>query len=238
MNPTPGESVPAVVPGGAQDRVSRGLHRRWRLPAGAALLCLVVAGLVVAGTGLPRPEAVRALVAGTDVGPLVAVAGAAALTLVFVPRSVVALLGGAVFGPGWGAVYVVAGATVGATVAFGIGAVLGREHLARWSAPRWRRARAWLHRRGFAAVVYARLLPMVPFGLLNYGFGAAGLRLWVFVPATVVGIAPSTVAYAALGRAALTSPLALWGAVAVAVLPPLVYALRRRTRPTDGAPLA
>lgn len=214
----------------APDKDARtGRHRRWRLPAGMAVLCLGIAGLSLARTGLPRPDTLRAAVDATGVGPLVAVAGAAALTLMFVPRSVVALLGGAVFGPVGGAVYVLAGATFAATVAFGIGAVLGQEHLARWSAPRWQRVRSSLHRRGFAAVLYARLLPMAPFGLLNYGFGATGLRLRVFLPATAIGIAPTTVVYAVLGRAAVSSPVALLGAAAVAVLPPVVYALRRRT---------
>jgi uncharacterized membrane protein YdjX (TVP38/TMEM64 family) len=213
------------------DEAARGrITSAW---ARAVLVAGVVTGAVaLTVTGLPRAETVRALVDGAaGAGPVVAVMGCAALTLAFVPRSVVAVLGGVVFGPLWGAGYVLAGAVLGATVAYLIGAALGQELLDRRMGPRWRRAQRWLLRRSFAAVIYSRLLPVVPFGLLNYAFGAAGISLRVFVPATLLGIAPSTLAYAALGRAAMTSAVALLGIAAVAILPLLVHAVRWATRP-------
>ncbi len=59
-----------------------------------------------------------------------------------------------------------------------------------------------MHQRGFVALLYARLVPIVPFGLLNYAAGMTGISLRRYVAATAIGIVPGTVAYTALGSTA------------------------------------
>lgn len=208
-----------------------------RVAAGAgdprfrAGLLVVVVGVLLALVvliDLPTPRRARDVVAGS---PVLAVAAVAVLAVALFPRAGVAVLAGAVFGP-WAATgYVLAGTLAGAAVAFGVGRVLGREYLHRLATRRGRRlARLddWLGRRAFAAVVLARLLPVVPFGLLNYGFGATRVGLVTFLAGTAVGILPSTFLYAVVGSAAsdptsrlflastgLTAILAVGGAVIV-----------------------
>jgi uncharacterized membrane protein YdjX (TVP38/TMEM64 family) len=60
----------------------------------------------------------------------------------------------------------------------------------------------------------------VPFGLLNYGFGATRVRPGTFLAGTAVGILPSTFLYAVVGAAAAdpTSPLFLGAGALTAVL--------------------
>lgn len=191
----------------------------------------------------PDLEAFRAGVEALGVaGPLAVVGGAALLTLVFTPRWALVLAGAAVFGPVWGTLYAITGAMLGATFAFMVGAAIGRDRLARLTGRRWRRMHDWLRQRGFTSVLYARLLPMSPFGLLNYVFGAAGVPLRVFLPATLLGIAPSTVAYGVLGGTAMTSAPGLAAVAAVALLP-LAWRLLRGSAATElfrrtGAALA
>jgi uncharacterized membrane protein YdjX (TVP38/TMEM64 family) len=203
----------------------------WRVAAGlldprfrAGLLVAVVTALLllVVLTGLPSPQRAREAVAGS---PALAVAGIAVLAVLLFPRAGVALLAGVVFGP-WAATgYVLAGTLIGAAVAFGVGRALGREYLDRLTARRGEAGRlarldGWLGRRAFLAVVCARLLPVVPFGLLNYGFGATRVRPGTFLAGTAVGILPSTFLYAVVGAAAAdpTSPLFLGAGALTAVL--------------------
>ena len=54
---------------------------------------------------------------------------------------------------------------------------------------------------GMIAVAVARLIPLVPFGVANYAFGTSRVRIPAFVIGTLVGAAPATIAYAALGAA-------------------------------------
>lgn len=53
-------------------------------------------------------------------------------------------------------------------------------------------------RRGFVALLYARLVPSVPFNLLNYAVGIAGLSTRSYLLGTAIG----TVVYTALGSSA------------------------------------
>lgn len=56
-----------------------------------------------------------------------------------------------------------------------------------------------LARRGFLAVLIARLIPVVPFAVVNYLAGVTAIRVRVFVVATALGMLPATTAYVALG---------------------------------------
>ena len=62
-----------------------------------------------------------------------------------------------------------------------------------------RRLRDGIARRGFVAVLYARIAPGMPFTLVNYASGLTAVRLLVFAAATALGAAPRAFAYAALG---------------------------------------
>ena len=71
--------------------------------------------------------------------------------------------------------------------------------------------------RGFLAVLYARILPAMPYNFVNYGAGLTAVPLLTFAAATALGCAPRAFAYTALGGSLsnLGSPEAL---VAFAVL--------------------
>jgi uncharacterized membrane protein YdjX (TVP38/TMEM64 family) len=206
----------------------------------AALLVLVVAaGLTYAlVVGIPAPARVGGFLAAHPyLGPAVGVLGIGAATVCMVPRAAVALLAGAVFGPLPGAAYVLVGSVLGALAAFGLGRLLGRDGVSRLARGRLAGFDAWLADHGTLAVAWSRLLPVVPFGLLNYGFGVTAVRPARFAAGTALGILPSTLAYAWAGGSAhrLDSPAVLVsaGAAAVLAVAGLVAArLRRHSVPT------
>lgn len=176
--------------------------------------------------GLPSLDEARgAVAADSPWTPVVAVLGTAVLALMLFPRTGIALLGGLLFGPWAATLYIVLGSLLGASVAFGVGRLLGRDYLAQLTAGRLETSRlarldVWLGHRGFLAVVVARLLPLVPYGPLNYAFGATRVPYGVFAAGTLVGIFPNTVLYATVGSAATdpTSPLFLGSAALTAAL--------------------
>ncbi|MGW0734762.1 TVP38/TMEM64 family protein [Streptomyces sp. NPDC002851] len=149
-------------------------------------------------------------------GPMVfAVCYALAVTA-FVPASVLTASAGALFGLPLGAATVLAGATGGAALSFGLARWLGRPAVARYAGTgRLSRLDAFLTRRGFLAVLVVRLVPLFPFTLINYGAGVAGIRFVPYVTATALGIVPGTLVYTGLGGALRdpTSP-ELWLALA------------------------
>lgn len=209
----------------------------------AARIRLVVLAVVVGGLGAAfllngaRVEDaltdVRGLVdrAG-PVGPVLFVATYAVLVALLVPGSPLTVAAGVLFGPWGGTALVVVGATLGATTAFLWGRRLGRDAVEELAGDRSRRVDEWLGERGVVAVLYLRLVPLVPFNLLNPIAGVTGVRLRDFVVGTALGIVPGTFAFAALGGSIddLTSPTFLGALALLVVLAVIVPWLDRRRR--------
>ncbi|MDQ1658566.1 MAG: hypothetical protein QOD41_3649 [Cryptosporangiaceae bacterium] len=195
------------------------------------MTAVAVAAALVALVGLPRPSAVRDAVehAGA-LGSALVIGGCALLTLAMAPRAAIAALGGLVFGTTEAMAYVLTGAVLGASLSFLAGRVLGRDGVRRWAGHRWVKIDAWIDGNGFVTVVCARLLPLVPFGLLNYGLGTTTLRLRTFALATALGIAPSTLVYVISGRWAATDPALGFAVTAVFTTVTLLIAAAIRYR--------
>ncbi len=91
--------------------------------------------------------------------------------------------------------------------------------------------------RGLLALLYARLIPIVPFNLLNYAAGVSGMSTRGYVIATAVGIVPGTIAYTTLGHASAhpgSTPFVVsLGAVALLTLLARTLSHRRRRRPAS-----
>jgi uncharacterized membrane protein YdjX (TVP38/TMEM64 family) len=64
---------------------------------------------------------------------------------------------------------------------------------------------AWVRSRldhsGLLAMVSLRLIPAIPFAVMNYAAGLAGVRVLPFAVGTVLGVLPGTVAVVVLGDA-------------------------------------
>ncbi|MDP9022605.1 MAG: TVP38/TMEM64 family protein [Actinomycetota bacterium] len=164
------------------------------------VVLLTGGGTAVLLIGGPSRAGVQRFVESAGVAaPLVYVLVYAGLTVLLVPGAVLTIAGGVLFGTAAGTALAVVGASLGAAAAFAAGRRLGREQVERMAGKRLGSLDRWLERRGFLAVLYLRLFPVVPFNALNYLAGVTGLRTRDYVSATVVGIVPGAFAYAALG---------------------------------------
>jgi uncharacterized membrane protein YdjX (TVP38/TMEM64 family) len=115
------------------------------------------------------------------------------------PSAPVALASGAVFGHTWGTVYIVLGAQIGATIAFIIARLTGRNVVERLlggkAFPDWIGTQNAMT----LAVLVARLVPFVSFDLASYGAGLTPLKLWRFSVATFIGLLPASFLLAHFG---------------------------------------
>jgi uncharacterized membrane protein YdjX (TVP38/TMEM64 family) len=200
-----------------------------RLAALAAALATFVAVLALSGS--ISADRVRDWVDGYGAaGPLVFIAVSASLTVVLFPGPVLAAASGLLFGTALGTPVSIASATLGATLAFCLSRWWAHDAVVALAGARLGALRRWIGRRGFLTVLYARIVPGMPYTLVNYAAGLAPIRLRSFVAATAVGVAPRAFAYTALGGSLgnLDSPEAL-AAVAVLVAMALAgLALARR----------
>jgi uncharacterized membrane protein YdjX (TVP38/TMEM64 family) len=191
---THGTIVREPPDGGEEVRVLR-----WIRPA--LLAVLAVAAVAVAMTvGVPPIEDVRAAVGAAGwAGPVLYAGLYAALSLTPTPATVLSIGGGVLFGLAVGVPVVLAGALVGAVAGFALARLLGRSTVAGLGGDRLARLDALLQRRGLLAMVAVRLVPTVPFAMLNAACGLTGVRARDYVLGTAVGIVPAATALVAVG---------------------------------------
>jgi uncharacterized membrane protein YdjX (TVP38/TMEM64 family) len=145
-----------------------------------------------------RAPALVAEVRGASSHPLAAPAFVliyALATVLALPGSVLTLVGGAVFGFGYGVLLNWTGAMLGALGAYAVGRTLGYSAVASLLGARMRMVERAVQTHGLLALLRLRLIPLVPFNVLNYGAALTGVRAKDYALATGLGIIPGTVVY-------------------------------------------
>ena len=208
----------------------------------AVLALILLGGLAaaIAMRGNFDADALQAWVANAGAGaPLVFMAIYALATVLFLPGSVLTLAGGALFGPVWGTLWNLTGATIGAALSFLIARYLGADWVSRRSGTRLQRLNEGVSSEGWRFVAFVRLVPGFPFNLLNYALGLTRISFFTYVVASWIFMLPGAIAYTWLGYAGrealgggdgtirnISIALALLGTVAF--LPSLVRKLREK----------
>ena len=192
-------------------------------------LVLVAVFLVARFTGLSEYlsldglDRLRGWVLGFGaLAPLVFVLLYVIATVAFLPGTPLSLLAGLVFGPVLGTLWVVIGATIGATLAFLIGRYAARDLVRTWTAnnERIRKLDEGVERQGWRMLLITRLVPLFPFNLQNYAYGLTGIGAGVYVGLTAVCIVPGAAVFTFAGgslanaREDLTGTFVLLGVAA------------------------
>ena len=132
-------------------------------------------------------------------------------TVALLPGTVLSFAGAVLFGPYEGTLYTWVGATIGATLAYWMARLLGRESVERLFGGRFAAFDQRIREHGYSGLLIIRLLPLFPFNAVNFGCGLTGIRLRDYVLATAIGIVPGTFVYqflfAKFGRRILTEGL-------------------------------
>ena len=134
-------------------------------------------------------------------GPLLFMLLYTLATVLFLPGSVLTLAGGALFGPVWGTVYNLTGATTGALISFLAARYLASDWAEAKAAGRLKQMKQGVEAEGWKFVAFVRLVPLFPFNLLNYALGLTRISAWHYVIASFVFMLPGAIAYTYLGYA-------------------------------------
>ncbi len=166
------------------------------------LIVLGVAALYFSGAlDAASPEALRARYAESPVETAIvyfvlyvvmagfSLPGAAILTLV----------GGAIFGVVTGVLLVSFASTLGATIAF----LMSRQFLSKWVQKKFgaytEKINRGVEREGAFYLFTLRMIPPIPFFVINLVFGLTTIRVWTFYWVSQVGMFAGTIAYVYAG---------------------------------------
>lgn len=124
------------------------------------------------------------------------------VSLSFPGATIISLAGGFLFGLFPGILYNVGAATVGGIVVFlaaraGFGAELAARMAARGGAAA--RLQAALQKNQWSALLTMRLLPILPFFLVNLIAASVGVGFWPFALTTALGIIPAGLVFTSIG---------------------------------------
>lgn len=132
----------------------------------------------------------------------------ALLPAFFFPVAVLALAGGLLFGLVWGSLYTFLGSILNCTLMFLLARYAGREKveqlMERKLSPLWQNRLQNLNSSGgFLLLIVLRLIPAVPYNLINYAFGLTAMSYRTYILASAIGIIPGTLAFINIGDKAL-----------------------------------
>jgi len=122
-----------------------------------------------------------------------------AATVLFLPGSALTIAGGFLFGPVLGVLYNLTGAVVGGTFAFLISRYLASEWVAKKIGGRLKQLIQGVEIEGWKFVAVVRLIPLIPFNLLNYGLGLTKISIKAYMVASAVFMLPGAIAYTYAG---------------------------------------
>jgi uncharacterized membrane protein YdjX (TVP38/TMEM64 family)/Fe-S oxidoreductase len=209
-----------------------------------ALLAAVIVGVRMSGAGqYLEQEKLRALIAGYGaLAPAIYMLVYTVAPSLFLPGLPISIVGGVLFGPFWGVVYTIIGATAGACVAFLVARYVARDWVAaKLSSPRWRKLDKEVEKNGWKVVAFTRLIPLFPFNLLNYAFGLTGVKFSHYALATFLFMLPATIAFITFSSSLLdlvrgkVSPTFLVGLVLMVLVSLLPMFYRRWSRKREEA---
>ena len=180
----------------------------------------VLFAIAVATGSIPSSDEARDF--GDSLGPLA--------PFLYVPLFVVAnfliawvILAGAaglLFGTAAGTPLALAGVTLASLAQMAVSRRLAGEHRGLLLPQRTKRIENFLTENGAVAVLESRIVPLLPYGLVNYSAGLTHLSYRDMALGTVIGAAPKVFAYTALGGnlGDLTSPEALTAIALLVIL--------------------
>ena len=167
----------------------------------------------------------RFIAAGGMWGPLIFLLVWAIVPTLFLPGLPLTLAGGVLFGPVWGVVYTAIGATAGASLAFLVARYLARDWVAaKICGSKLTHLDEKVARHGWKIVAFTRLIPVLPFFVLNYAFGLTRIPFLPYAIATFFAMLPWTIAFVLVSSnllALLRGQVSIWliiGVILVAVV--------------------
>ena len=153
------------------------------------------------------------------------------------------VLAGALFGLAGGFLVASFTAALGSLTGFAVARYVLREPLSRRFARQARMIDDGLQRDGTLYLFTLRLLPVLPFFLVNLCFGMSGMRMRSFYMVSQIGMAPGALVFANAGRElsrldsldGILSPSLLASFALLATFPWIARALNRAIRRTRSA---
>lgn len=168
------------------------------------IFCIVATGVAVYFLGGIDPKQLQVWLHHAGIwAPIIYIALYTVATLLILPSTALNLTGGAIFGPWLGTLWTTIAAIIAAVVSFAFTRTIGRETITRRLAGRWQAMDAEMRQGGLFYMFAIRLLPIIPYGLVNFAAGLTSIRFRDYLLGTVMGTVPGVLPFVMIGSSGL-----------------------------------
>ena len=164
------------------------------------IFCIVITGIgVIILGGIDRQQLQVWLETMGVLAPIIYIVLYTVATLLILPSTPLNLTGGAIFGVWWGTLWTTLAALVAAIAAFAFTRTVGRSLVTKRFAGRWNGVDAEIRQGGLFYIFAIRLLPIVPYGIVNFVAGLTSIELKDYVIGTLLGTLPGVLPFVMMG---------------------------------------
>jgi uncharacterized membrane protein YdjX (TVP38/TMEM64 family) len=120
-------------------------------------------------------------------------------TICLLPSTPLNLTGGAIFGAAWGTVWTSIAAILAAVLSFWFSRTVGRKLVAQKLAGKWEKIDREMDRGGCFYMFAIRLLPLIPYGIVNFAAGLTSIKFRDYFLGTLLGTVPGILPFVMMG---------------------------------------
>ena len=120
-------------------------------------------------------------------------------TLFILPSTPLNLTGGVLFGIWWGTLWTTLAALLAAMIAFMFTRTIGRDYMSRKLAGKWEAIDGEMYHGGLFYMIAIRLMPVIPYGIVNFAAGLTSIRFRDYFLGTTVGTLPGILPFVMMG---------------------------------------
>ena len=168
------------------------------------VVCIIATGVALYLLGGIETAQIQAWLKTSGIwAPIIYIALYVVATLLILPSTALNLTGGAIFGSWLGLVWTSIAAIIAAIVSFAFTRTVGRETVAKQLGRRWQVMDAEVRRGGLFYMFAIRLVPIMPYGLVNFAAGLTSVSFKDYILGTTLGTVPSVLPFVLLGSSGL-----------------------------------
>ena len=133
-------------------------------------------------------------------GPLIFMLIYSIAPVIMFPNIVLTVIGGILFGPLFGSLYVLISCTIGSTLAFLAGRYIARDWVEANASGKILEIKSGIDKHGWKFVAVTRLLPFCPFTILNFVYGLSKISALSYAITSFIFMSPLVIFYVYLGH--------------------------------------